>query len=554
MAHHFNHPIFYLLLFTSFFTRGSNLAYDQQLLTASEEGDLVTIKDLVETKKVAINSQDLKTGNTALHNACQKEDTETIRYLLKHKAKFNIPNLQGETALTYVQTYHCSESIIKLFTKSGALLKSLSLNEISPSTPILKRTASQNFFDAAKTGDLIQLKEYIEKQGININSQDSSKNTALHYACEKNHEPIINYLIDKKATLNIPGFNGKQALHKVCRYGSVATFELFARSKTIDFSHITPYFYAAIQGKNLEILRFLFQNYEINSNDLPSFYCYAINVGALKIVKYFIEERQIKKNQLFTTELGAATQYSSIFFYLLKNGKPFQSEATDCLSSAIYHRQWPIALFLSKKQYPSSHPTEELISEALEQGKKLEKEGAKESPSDQLFPLVRALVQYAATEIDVSKIHHRKKLVLALVPLTKNAQKTPQLFLESFHHFLPALCDKHTFPTKISAHSLLAKDYTKTPEEIWVLTNWLPHTIKVSFLLSNERRSEQRCTKELSWYKDTWENECLHATGALCYFKNLQALAKKAKNKRGKNSKQDLTIYVKKTEDFASQE
>jgi len=187
----------------------------------------------------------------------------------------------------------------------------------------------------------------------------------------------------------------------------------------------------------------------------------------------------------------------------------------------------------------------------LEQSKKLEQENPQESVFDQAFPLIRALIQYATKTINIFKIHHRKKLVLALMPLTKKAQQTPKLFLSDLSCFLSALCNKYTFTIKINDLSPLAENYTKTPEEIWVLTNWLPHTIKVSFLLSNERRSEQRCTKELSWYKDTWENECLHATGALCYFKNLQALAKKAKNKRGKNSKQDLTIYVKKTEDFA---
>ncbi|HBY06100.1 TPA: hypothetical protein DEG75_04110 [Candidatus Dependentiae bacterium] len=543
MPHHFNQSIFYLLLLASSLVQGSNLTTAQQLLEASQEGDLVTINELVKAKKVDINSKDLETGNTALHYACQKEDKETIRYLLACNAQFNIPNKKSETALSYIKKYNCSKDITELFIKKGASFDKKPPSNTEPSTPILKKTVPQEFFDAAKTGDLNKLKYYIENQGVNSNSQDSYRNTVLHYACEKNHELIIHYLINKKATLNIPGFNGNQALYNVCRYGSLATFNRFTSSKTIDFSHIDPYFYAAIQGDNLEILLHLFQNYEIESDYLPSFYCYAINTGALKIVKYFIEERQINKNTLFTTKLSAATKYTSLFFYLLIKGKPFKQEDTDYLSLAIYNRQWPLALYLIKKKYPSRYPTENLISDALEQSKKLEQENPQESVFDQAFPLIRALIQYATKTINIFKIHHRKKLVLALMPLTKKAQQTPKLFLSDLSCFLSALCNKYTFPIKINDLSPLAENYTKTPEEIWVLTNWLPHTIKVSSLLSHERKIEQRCTKELSWYNNMWKDERLHATQAFYYFKNLQTLAKKAVNKQTKNSKNDLVIY-----------
>ncbi|HBY06099.1 TPA: hypothetical protein DEG75_04105 [Candidatus Dependentiae bacterium] len=131
------------------------------LLNAALTGDLATIKDLVKTKKVSVNSQCPKTGNTALHYACQKEDKETIRYLLACKAKFDIPNKKSETALYYVKKYNCSQSITRLFTDKGA-----NFQKIVPPSSSIKTTISKKITPVKKIKKFIA--PVIEEEEIDL--------------------------------------------------------------------------------------------------------------------------------------------------------------------------------------------------------------------------------------------------------------------------------------------------------------------------------------------------------------------------------------------------
>lgn len=65
---------------------------------------------------------------------------------------------------------------------------------------------------ASDRGDLDILKFLIEDRSADINFQDHTGQTALHYAVSCSHEEICQYLINKGATINIQDEDGTTAL------------------------------------------------------------------------------------------------------------------------------------------------------------------------------------------------------------------------------------------------------------------------------------------------------------------------------------------------------
>ena len=94
--------------------------------------------------------------------------------------------------------------------------------------PILKHDIVNNQFDtfnlltSASIGDLNSI-VILESKGVDLNSFDYDKRTALHLACSECHEHVINYLIKKKVNINVIDRWNNKPVDDILRYKKYLT-------------------------------------------------------------------------------------------------------------------------------------------------------------------------------------------------------------------------------------------------------------------------------------------------------------------------------------------
>ena len=69
-----------------------------------------------------------------------------------------------------------------------------------------------DIFDAAKTGDMREVRLYVTNGG-DVNATDSSGRTPLYWASLEGHIDIAKLLVDKGAEINKENVNGNMPLH-----------------------------------------------------------------------------------------------------------------------------------------------------------------------------------------------------------------------------------------------------------------------------------------------------------------------------------------------------
>jgi ankyrin repeat protein len=110
--------------------------------------------------------------------------------------------------------------------------------------------------------------EYLLKNKININLNNESGDTALHWACRKNNLEIFKLLIKYKADVNIKNNDNSTILH----YSAFTPIELYFDKKKHK-SFIIKYlgnndYYNYINGNNFKIFELLLKtNIDINAKN-----------------------------------------------------------------------------------------------------------------------------------------------------------------------------------------------------------------------------------------------------------------------------------------------
>lgn len=67
----------------------------------------------------------------------------------------------------------------------------------NPETP-----KEESFAWAVKTGDLTNVKEFVEKDKLSVNHKDANQRTPLHWAADFNQVEVMKYLVSKGAQVN----------------------------------------------------------------------------------------------------------------------------------------------------------------------------------------------------------------------------------------------------------------------------------------------------------------------------------------------------------------
>lgn len=129
----------------------------------------------------------------SLHLAARLGKLEAVKDLLGKEANVNAQNDKGETPL------HSAVEVCYV------------------DIPYQHKDSNWSFPTERKCGNVKIVEALLGKKETNINAQDNSKKTPLHYATQNNNEGIVMVLIEAEANVNITDKNRETPLHLAAR-------------------------------------------------------------------------------------------------------------------------------------------------------------------------------------------------------------------------------------------------------------------------------------------------------------------------------------------------
>jgi len=170
-----------------------------QLITASEQGDIETVKALLK-KDVYIHAQDGQ-GRCALVAAAYKNNLEIVDLLISAGADVNMKDdtIQSAYLISTMEGYGYTE-LLKKTLKAGA---DVHCTDSDNGTGLIR---------AADRGHVEIIKELL-KTDIRVNHINRIGWTALHEAVilgggDKKHTEVVRLLVDAGADVNLPDKDG----------------------------------------------------------------------------------------------------------------------------------------------------------------------------------------------------------------------------------------------------------------------------------------------------------------------------------------------------------
>jgi ankyrin repeat protein len=164
------------------------------LLAAAQDGRTVIVRALLRGSKINVKGRDLS-GDTALHHAVRHGFVEIAMLLLRQIGTgVNIPNQDGETALTIATTGR-DESMVRLLLKSTKLNPNLEFRKQVDSKTISQGPAL-HIAVVNKSDSLVDL--FIRHAAnLDLNYRDAQGRTPLHYAVLSGNPRICEMLLQQ---------------------------------------------------------------------------------------------------------------------------------------------------------------------------------------------------------------------------------------------------------------------------------------------------------------------------------------------------------------------
>lgn len=155
--------------------------------------DSATAIDLIK-RGMDVNTVD-RTGNTLLIQAMRQEIPELIDFLMQRRARLNLRNRNGETALG-IAAYLGSLEYVKRFVEAGAEINFFGWPPLSY---------------AAFNGHTA-IVDYLLKRGAEIDATTQNGSTALFFAARFGHVEAVKLLLKNDADPMIANENGETAV------------------------------------------------------------------------------------------------------------------------------------------------------------------------------------------------------------------------------------------------------------------------------------------------------------------------------------------------------
>ncbi|WP_425385027.1 ankyrin repeat domain-containing protein [Wolbachia endosymbiont (group B) of Schoenobius gigantella] len=262
---------------------------------------------------------------TPLHFAVQEGNLDMVRFLLDEGADIESQDKDNKKPL-HLAVEAGRLNVVKLLLDRGASVNAKDKNNKTPlelaakgnMIEILKKAElDQGLLINARGGNLDKVKDLIA-QGANLETKD---NTALHNACSNGRLKVVEYLIEKGASLKAKNKDGKTPLELAEQKGYTDIVEILKQTQLNldkelliavekeDLGKVKDNLrrganvnaqsrlgwasvFWAIQKNNSNIVKLLVNNgADINAKDNESWMPlhWAVQLGSLDVVKYLVE-------------------------------------------------------------------------------------------------------------------------------------------------------------------------------------------------------------------------------------------------------------------------
>jgi len=247
------------------------------LIRAVMYGNFEIVKLLLEND--ANVNQITKTGRTALHFAAELGDLEIVEHLIKNKVDVNL----GTGTALMMATIENNFDIVKILLKNEADVNKISLNGYT----------ALHF--AVKNGSL-EIAEYLIKNNADIDlGNEEHGDTPLILASMGNNFGIVKMILENDADVNKTTINGETALHFAADVGSLEIAEYLINKKAdVNLGTSTTALTIATFGNSFEIVKLLLENEaDINKTTETGHTAlhFASQFGYLEIVKHLIKKK-----------------------------------------------------------------------------------------------------------------------------------------------------------------------------------------------------------------------------------------------------------------------
>ena len=365
---------------------------ESQLLQASTDGYLSTVKDLITKHGLNPNEVRESSGLTALHLACKHGHLDITRYLIREQncnPETTTPN--GRTPLhlacksghlhiarclitDYKCNPHCTDNDgytpLHAASESGNLDSVKYLIAESGCDPEVSDSVGNTpLHYASKSGHLNIVQCLITEFHCDLQKPNSRGSIPLHYACWGGVLPVVKYLVSEHhCSPDLTNMFGNTPVHLACLSGHLATVKYLTNEckcypQIVNSYGLTPLHFACLNG-HLHTVKFLLIQYNCNprcctiTGNTP-LHCACEN-GHLEIAKYLVNEHKLSPEQGsingFTPLHSAATNgHLAVVKYLINelhcNPQAGDNKDTTPLHCACKNGHLEVAKYLIAGEY-----------------------------------------------------------------------------------------------------------------------------------------------------------------------------------------------------------
>ncbi|EAY15454.1 hypothetical protein TVAG_252670 [Trichomonas vaginalis G3] len=264
--------------------------------TCIELNQEIKLKKIIEENEEVLKYFEISSGNSLLHAAVLRENTQIIRMLLSYGADINARNvktgqtpfhlavMKGQAMKSLLINQGADDQIndytgenpaqmqLRYFNKDmenfNKLMELLIIGTWKETEDFIKsnvKVLNQRRKDGKKMlhigaiFDNIKLVKLCLENGIRINSRDKEGNTALHYAAYYQNEEIAVYLMKKGAAGNFLNLKGMAPIHIAASRGYRILLESMIQKVGVDLESIDKetLLFFAIKNHLYEIAKIL---------------------------------------------------------------------------------------------------------------------------------------------------------------------------------------------------------------------------------------------------------------------------------------------------------